>query len=554
MTGAKACIEALKQEGTNVLFGIPGGAILPFYDELQDSGIRQILVRHEQAAAHMADGYARITGRPGVCVATSGPGALNLVSGIATAFMDSSPLVALTGQVAIRDIGRDTFQEADIIGITAAITKHNFQVMHASEILSTVRSAFYIAKTGRPGPVLVDLPKDVQMEMTDVKFPGEISLPAYRPHSDPHPLQVKKAIDILEKAERPLILAGGGVRISGASQELVALAEHLGAPVATTFMGKGAIPEDHRLSLGKIGVYGASYSNQAISEADVVLAVGVRFADRATGSIREFAKKATIIQVDLDPSEIGKNIDVDIPIVGDAKKTLKAIHQKLKRAAKGELSSSWGKIKERFDRELELSSENTREIKPFKLFKLLRKLLPSNSIVTVDVGQHQMWAALYFDVYNPKSFISSGGLGTMGFGFPAALGAKVASPNTPVINITGDGSFLMSEHELATSVEERIPVTVIILNNRSYGMVAQLQRFQWNNRVFAADLGNTPDFVKLAEAYHTHALRVESYQEVEKAIKEALSVDVTTVIEIPINPGENVLPMVTPGGGLTDFI
>ena len=552
MTGAKACIETLKQEGTEVVFGLPGGAILPFYNELKDSGIRQILVRHEQAAAHMADGYARITDRPGVCVATSGPGALNLVTGIATAYMDSSPLIAITGQVAIKEIGRDSFQEADITGITAAITKHNFEVVNPSEVPSIVRSAFYIAKTGRPGPVLIDMPKDVQMQEADMIFPGEISLPAYRPRSEPHRLQVKRAIDLLENAKRPLILAGGGVIISNASQELVNLAEHLGAPVALTFMGKGAIPANHPLSLGKIGVYGASYSNQAISDADLVLAVGVRFADRATGSLREFAKKASIIQIDLDPSEIGKNVDVDIPIVGDAKKTLEALHQNLKRTREKDISLHWAVKKDKFE-EQETGDEIVKGIKPAKFFKLLRELFPKKSIMTVDVGQHQMWAAIYFDIYNPKTFISSGGLGTMGFGLPAALGAKVARPDVPVVNITGDGSFLMSEHELATSVEEKIPVIVIILNNRLLGMVAQLQRFQYNNRVFAVDLGNTPDFMNLADAYHAHALRAESYKEVEKAVKEALSIDTTTVIEVPINPEENVRPVVSPGGGLTDL-
>ena len=552
MTGAKACIETLKQEGTEVVFGLPGGAILPFYNELKDSGIRQILVRHEQAAAHMADGYARITDRPGVCVATSGPGALNLVTGIATAYMDSSPLIAITGQVAIKEIGRDSFQEADITGITAAITKHNFEVVNPSEVPSIVRSAFYIAKTGRPGPVLIDMPKDVQMQEADMIFPGEISLPAYRPRSEPHRLQVKRAIDLLENAKRPLILAGGGVIISNASQELVNLAEHLGAPVALTFMGKGAIPANHPLSLGKIGVYGASYSNQAISDADLVLAVGVRFADRATGSLREFAKNASIIQIDLDPSEVGKNIDVDIPIVGDAKKTLEALHQNLKRTREKDISLHWAVKKDKFE-EQETGDEIVKGIKPAKFFKLLRELFPKKSIMTVDVGQHQMWAAIYFDIYNPKTFISSGGLGTMGFGLPAALGAKVARPDVPVVNITGDGSFLMSEHELATSVEEKIPVIVIILNNRLLGMVAQLQRFQYNNRVFAVDLGNTPDFMKLADAYHAHALRAESYKEVEKAVKEALSIDTTTVIEVPINPEENVSPVVSPGGGLTDL-
>jgi acetolactate synthase-1/2/3 large subunit len=553
MTGAKACIEALKREKVKVAFGLPGGAVLPLYEELQDSGIRHVLVRHEQCAAHMADGYARVSGKVGLCIATSGPGATNLVTGIATALMDSSPIVAITGQVPRNDVGHDAFQEADITGVTTPITKHNIQVTCASEIPQTIRAAFHIAFTGRPGPVLVDIPRDVQSEKGEMNFSQTFSLPGYQPLHEPHPGQVEKTASLLEKAERPVILAGGGVRIADASAELLALAERLRCPVVTTFMGKGVFPENHPLSLGKIGVYGGTCSNQAICEADLILAVGMRFADRATGSIRKFAQNAKIVHIDIDPSEIGKIVKVDVPIVGDAKATLRAIFSSLKSKQKRQ-PSTWLKQLEQIKEKQEHEEADIGTImKPMGILKQLRELLPKDTVVTVDVGQHQMWAAIYFDIYHPKSFISSGGLGTMGFGFPAALGAKMAKPKGTIVNITGDGSFLMTQQELATSIEEKIPVIVVIFDNRSLGMVAQLQRVQ-EKRPFAVDMGKSPDFVKLAEAYGAQGIRVESYGELGKAVKTALKSDVTTVLDVKISPEENVVPMVMPGDGLDSLV
>ncbi len=554
MSGAKACVEALKREKVKVAFGLPGGAVIPIYDELRDSGIKHILVRHEQCAAHMADGYARVNGKVGLCIATSGPGATNLVTGIATALMDSSPIVAITGQVPRSDVGRDAFQEADITGITTPITKHNLQVTNASEVPQAIRAAFHIASTGRPGPVLVDIPRDVQSEKGEMNFSQMFSLPGYQPPSEPHPGQVQKAAKLLEKAERPVILAGGGVRIAGASPELLTLAGRLGSPVVTTFMGKGVFPENHPLSLGKIGVYGGAYSNKAICEADVILAVGVRFADRATGSIRKFAQKAKIVHIDIDPSEIGKIVRVDIPIVGDAKATLRAISSSFK-SKRRHRPSTWLKQLEEFKKSQEPEEGDVGgTMKPIRVLKELRELLPNDTVVTVDVGQHQMWAAIHFDVYHPESFISSGGLGTMGFGFPAALGAKMAKPKGTIVNITGDGSFLMNQQELATSVEEKIPVIVIIFDNRTLGMVAQFQRILQGNRLFAVNMGQSPDFVKLAEAYGAQGIRAESYGELRKAVKAALKSEVTTVVDVAISPEENVVPLVLPGNGLDSLV
>jgi len=554
MSGAKACVEALKREKVKVAFGIPGVAVLPIYDELRDSGIRHILARHEQCAAHMADGYARVSGKVGLCITTSGPGATNLVTGIATALMDSSSIVTITGQVPRSDVGRDAFQEADITGVTTPITKHNIQVTNASEVPQAIRAAFYIASTGRPGPVLVDIPRDVQSENGEMNFSQMFNLPGYQPPSKPHPVQVKKAAKLLEKGERPVILAGGGVRIADASPELLALAERLMSPVVTTFMGKGVFPENHPLSLGKIGIYGGAYSNRAICEADVILAVGVRFADRATGSIRKFAQKAKIVHIDIDPSEIGKIVKVDIPIVGDAKATLRAISSSIKFEQRHR-PSTWLKHLEEFKKSQEPKKNDTgATMKPIRILKELRKLLPNDTVVTIDVGQHQMWTAIHFDVYHSKSFISSGGLGTMGFGFPAALGAKIAKPKGTIVNITGDGSFLMNQQELATSVEENIPVIVIIFDNRTLGMVAQAQRILQGNRLFAIDMGRSPDFVKLAEAYGAQGIRAGSYGELGKAVRAALKSEVTTVVDVTISPEENVVPLVLPGNGLDSLV
>jgi acetolactate synthase-1/2/3 large subunit len=561
MSGAKALIESLEKQNTEVVFGILGGAVLPIYDQFCKSKVRHILCRHEQGAAHAADGYARASGKAGVCMATSGPGATNLVTGIANAYMDSSPVIALTGQVPSAGtntsymIGRDAFQEADIIGITTPITKHNFQPRSAAEIPRTVKTAFYIATTGRPGPVLIDLPKNVQSEVAEMDFSNGIHIRGYKPISNPHPLQIRKAAELLAEAERPCILAGGGVITSNAAPELLQVAELLMAPVATSFMGKGSFPENHPLSLGSIGMHGNPAANKLLCEADVLLAVGTRFSDRATGKLSSFCAPTKKIQIDIDTAEIGKNIDVDIPIVADAKKALSDLYEKLAKQLKKQKNSPWTKrIKETKEQLNPPVKAGSKDLKPKALLKELRKLLPANAIATTEVGQNQMWAALYFNALKPRTFISSGGLGTMGFGFPAAIGAKVACPDRPVVDIAGDGSFRMTEQELGTSVTEDIPVIVIVLNNSVLGMVAQWQRMFFKGRYSAVKLGSVPDFVKLAEAYGAQGLRTQSIPEFTKAVKTALKTDVTTVIDVPIALEEDVVPMVPPGCGINEQI
>ncbi|MEM0317050.1 MAG: biosynthetic-type acetolactate synthase large subunit [Candidatus Nezhaarchaeales archaeon] len=556
ISGAEAIVRSLKREGVKVIFGIPGGAVLPLYDALYDSDIRHILGRHEQCVAHMADGYARASGKPGVCIATSGPGATNLVTGLATAYMDSSPVVALTGQVARHMIGRDAFQEADIIGIVTPITKYCFQITSAKEIPKVFKTAFIIASTRRPGPVLIDIPVDVQREQAEIVFTDELDTKGY----DPNPPRVdidkvKKAAEVLAEAERPLILSGGGVISSGAHVELLTLAEMLSAPVVTSLMGKGSIPEDHPLCLGMIGMHGKAYANYAVVECDVLLAIGTRFADRTTGKFDEFAKGAYKIHVDIDLAEINKNVRVDLPIVGDAKEVLRLLIKELKKR-KSKSRDAWlNRIKElrsAFEQGVE---EQQTTLKPSSVIKLLNKLLePGKSIVTTGVGQNQMWSALHYLARAPRSFITSGGLGTMGFGFPAALGAKVACPDKVVVDIDGDGSFLMTEQDLATSVTEGIPVIVVILNNSSLGMVRQWQHLMYKRRFIAIDLRGVPDFVKLAQAYGAEGVRPGSLEELEKALKEAMKCEVTTVIDVNISPEERVFPMVLPGRALHEVL
>jgi len=561
MSGAQALLEALKRQNAKVIFGIIGGATLPIYDVLYDSEIRHILSRHEQCAAHAADGYARASGKPGLCMATSGPGATNLVTGIANAYMDSSPVIAFTGQVSTYTpnssymIGRDAFQEADIIGITTPITKYNYQVKEVAEIPNTVKIAFHIATTGRPGPVLIDLPKNTQTDTGEMEFSDGIEIRGYKPKYDPHPLQVKKATELLVGAEKLMILAGGGLISSNASQELLELAELLMAPVATTLMGKGCFPENHPLSIGNIGMHGTRAANQLILETDVLLAVGTRFSDRSTGKLDTFRSDKKIIQIDIDSAEIGKNVDVDIPIVADAKRTLKTIHELIIKQVKKRKDTVWPRrVKEVKEQLLNNASvEEGKDLKPQTLLKELRKILPEDAIVTTEVGQNQMWAALYYKAFKPRTFISSGGLGTMGFGFPASLGAKVACPDRIVVDIAGDGSFIMTEQDLACSVEENIPVTVIVLNNSMLGMVAQWQRLFYNRRYSAVKLGHVPNFVKLAEAYGAQGVRIGSLSEFSKAVRKAIKSEVTTVIDVPISPEENVFPMVPPGKGLDEM-
>jgi acetolactate synthase I/II/III large subunit len=558
MSGAQALLESLERQNVEVIFGILGGAILPVYDALcENKKIRHILSRHEQGAAHAAEGYARASGRPGVCMATSGPGATNLVTGIANAYMDSSPIIALTGQIPTTGvntsymIGRDAFQEADIIGITTPITKANYQPRTVAEIPVIVNTAFHIATTGRPGPVLIDLPKNVQAGIAEVEFTDKIDARGYKPVIEPDLAKISEAADLLAKAEKPIILAGGGVIISQASDELMQMSDLLMAPVATTFMGKGAFPEVHPLSVGSIGMHGNPAANRLISEADVLLAVGTRFSDRATANLDTFCPSAKKIHIDIDNAEIGKNIEVDVPIVGDAKISLKILHAAVAKKLKKNEGKAWTKrVKEAKEQLSPLLKEMPKDLLPKALLTELRKLLPESTIVTTEVGQNQMWSALYFKALKPRTFISSGGLGTMGFGFPAALGAKVACPDRPVVDIAGDGSFIMTEQELACSVTENIPVTIIVLNNSVLGMVAQWQRMLYKRRYMAVNLGKTPDFVKLAEAYGAQGFRVTSIEEFRKAVKTALNSKVTTVIDVPIGSENDVVPFVPPGCGL----
>jgi len=527
---------------------------MPVYDALLDFDMRHILVRHEQSAAHMADGYARASGFPGVCLATSGPGATNLVTGIATAYMDSSPVVAFTGQVPTDQIGTDGFQEADIVGITTSVTKHTFQVRRASEIDGTVQLAFDVATSGRPGPVLVDLPKDVQMESFELESCRPIRFSKNRVSRDPDHTGIRKAGELLSSARRPFILAGGGVRISNASEELRAMAELLLAPVGTSLMGKGCFPENHPLSAGIVGMHGRIEANKLVQEADVVLAVGLRFSDRTTCKVNHFCSDARIIHIDIDNSEIEKNKSVDVSIVGDASGVLSSLGKQLAQRFKDE-KSEWHARVRQLKEDFQSQSHHDRGVpSPSAILKELRKVLPTEAIVTTEVGQNQMWAALHFKALSPRTFITSGGLGTMGFGFPAAIGAKVARPDVPVVDIAGDGSFIMTENSLATSVLERIPVIVVILNNRMLGMVAQWQRFFYNRRYSAVELGNVPDFVKLAQAYGAEGLRPQSVEEFSSAVETALRNNVTTIIDVPISPEEDVLPMVTPGNGLEHIL
>ena len=555
LSGAKAFIKALEEQGVNIVFGMPGGANLPLYDELYASNIRHVLVRHEQSGAHMADGYARVKRKAGVCFATSGPGATNLVTGIGTAYMDSIPMVAVTGQVPRAMIGRDAFQECDIVGICASITKYCFQPYSAKEVPEIVKKAFYLAESGRPAPVLIDLPKDVQQETTEVEFPDIVKVRGYNPHVDPDLEQVSRAIELLLNAEKPMIMAGGGVNISGAFHELQVLAEMLMIPVATTFKGKGAFPENHPLALGPIGMHGHAEANKLIVESDVLLAIGARFSDRSVGRFDEFGKDMKIIHIDIDPAEIGKNKQADVPIVGDVRASLRALIKMLSNKVVKKEDSPWLKrVRETKEYYKEMLKDLPKEITSKKALKKLREILPAESIVTTEVGQCQMWASLHFDVIYPGSFFSSTGLGTMGFGFPASIGAKAARPDLPVVDIAGDGSFNMTENSLAVSITEGFPVIVFLMNNASLGMVAQWQRMFYDRRMIGIDLKRVPDYVKLAEAYGAQGIRTESMKELEDAIKIGLKSDVTTVIDIPIDPEENVLPFVAPGTGLKDMI
>ncbi|MCS4541135.1 MAG: acetolactate synthase large subunit [Euryarchaeota archaeon] len=556
MTGGKAILESLKRHGVKVIFGLPGGAILPLYDDIyKDKDIRHILVRHEQVAAHASDGFARASGKPGICMATSGPGATNLTTGIANAYMDSSPVIAFTGQVARPLIGNDAFQETDACGITLPITKHNFKIMKTKEIPQIIKMAFKIATTGRPGPVHIDLPRDVQSEETDFDFEAEPEMPGYKPTIEGHPLQIKRAAEIISEAERPIVLAGGGVIHSNASPELSVFAEMLGSPVTTTFMGKSSFPENHPLALGTIGMHGKKAANKAVTESDVLIAIGCRFSDRSTGNVQYFAQNAKIIHIDIDPAEIGKNIKIFVPIVGDAKRVLKSLIERLKEIYKKGKTTAWVEKINQFKKEFQPKMDYDEiPIKPQRVMKELNSIIDSNTIITTEVGQNQMWAGHFLEVHHPRQFISSGGLGTMGFGFPAAIGAKVARPEATVIDVAGDGSFLMVEQDLATCVLEKIPVIVLILDNRRLGMVSQWQELFYGGRLSATLLGESPDFVKLTEAYGAKAEYVTRPNEIRPALERAIKSNEPYVLDVIVDPKEHVLPMVPPGGRLDQMI
>ena len=556
MKGAEALMRALEKAGVEFVFGLPGGANLPIYDALVDAKIRHILVRHEQSAAHMADGYARIKRRAGVCFATSGPGATNLITGLATAYADSSPMVAVTGQVPLEMIGKDAFQETDIIGIANPCTKYTFQPRKAVEIPETVKKGFYIAESGRPGPILIDIPKDVQQETQDIEFPDLIKVRGYNPAIESDLSTIGKAAELLMMAQRPIIMSGGGVNLAGAFSELQVLAELLLAPVVTTFKGKGSFPENHPLAMGPIGMHGHAEANKIILEADCILAIGARFSDRSVGRFDEFGKGMNIIHMDIDPAEIGKNKSVDVAIVGDVKSSMKTMIKILnKKIVKRSNENPWLKRrKELIDYYAESIKDYPRDLTARKVLKKLRQVLPINSIVTTEVGQCQMWTSLHFDVISPGTFFSSTGLGTMGFGFPAAIGAKAARQDVPVVDIAGDGSFNMSENSLAVSVLENLPVIVILLNNYMLGMVAQWQRTFYNRRYEGVHLHNCPDYAKIADAYGAQGIKAQSISELDAAVNSALKSNVATVIDIPIDPEEDVYPFVAPGTGLKDMI
>ncbi len=551
-TGARILIESLQGEGVDTIFGYPGGSVLPIYDELYDTPVRHILVRHEQAAVHAADGYARASGRVGVCIATSGPGACNLVTGIANAHMDSVPVVAITGQVPTAMLGNDAFQESDITGITLPITKHNYLVKHPEELGRIVKEAFYIARTGRPGPVLIDLPKDVNTSQTAAAtaIPATISLRGYQPTYRGHPRQIEKALALLDEAQRPLIYAGGGVIASGGSNELLQFAETLMLPVTTTLMGLGAIPCDHPLNLGMLGMHGTEYANYAITESDCLLAIGVRFDDRVTGKIETFAPHAQVIHIDIDPAEIGKNKPVDVPIVGDVKTILAEM---LRRVQKKERRDAWLEKIRVWKEKHPLGFKEDGKLRPQYIIRELSDILNGEGVIVSEVGQNQMWAAQYFCFRKPRSWLTSGGLGTMGYGFPAAIGAQFARPDEPVFDIAGDGSFQMNIQELGTVAQYDIPVKAVILNNMYLGMVRQWQELFYERRYSYTELPPV-DFVGIAKAYGIEGEQVESCEDVRPAFEHAISHEGPYLIDFRIEREENVFPMVPAGAAINEMI
>jgi acetolactate synthase-1/2/3 large subunit len=552
-TGAKILVESLRDHGVEYIFGLPGGQVLALFDELYDAPLKMILVRHEQGAGHMADGYARATGRVGVCLATSGPGATNLVTAIATAYMDSIPVVAITGQVKTHLIGNDAFQEADITGITRPVTKHNYLVKDAREISRVVNEAFYIASTGRPGPVLIDLPSDVAAQVVEGDTDSAMRLPGYKPSVTGHARQIQKAAEAINKSERPVLYAGGGVILSGASEEIRLLAHKANIPVTTTLMGLGIFPGTDPLALNMLGMHGTIYANYAVTNCDLLIAVGARFDDRVTGKVDEFAARAEIVHIDVDPASIGKSVPVDVPVVGDAKNILAALIPQVEHQDRKEWLARIGEWK----REFPLKYEHRDNIvKPQAVIEEIYNVTGGKAVIVTDVGQCQMWAAQYYLYSEPRTFISSGGLGTMGFGLPAAIGAQFGRPEATVFVIAGDGSLQMNIQEMATAVAEKIPVKVAVLNNGYLGMVRQWQTLFFKNRLSFTDINvGTPDFVKLVEAYGGVGLRVTSEEGVMPAIRKAMAIkDRPCLIDFIVARDENVMPMVPAGGTVDDML
>ncbi|HVF52496.1 MAG TPA: acetolactate synthase large subunit [Actinomycetota bacterium] len=560
-TGASSLIKALEAAGTEVIFGIPGGAILPAYDPLLESSIRHILMRHEQGAGHAAEGYAQATGKPGVCMATSGPGATNLVTPLADAYMDSIPLVAITGQVPRAVIGNDAFQEADICGITMPCTKHNYKVMDPDEIPTVIAEAFHIATTGRPGPVLVDIPKDVLQAATSFQWPSSVDLPGYRPTTEPHARQIAAAAELIRNAERPVLYVGGGVMKARAAADLLLLAEAIGAPVVTTLMARGAISDNHPLCLGMPGMHGNYAAVTAMQRSDLLITLCARFDDRVTGNLDSFAPGAKIIHADADPAEIGKNRAVDVPIVGDAGPVIRALHDKVAAAnsqhGRTDLGAWLGEVNTwKRDYPISYTQEENGPIKPQFVVDALARATGGDALVVTGVGQHQMWASQIMPCNRPYSFISSGGLGTMGFAVPAAFGAKVGRPEDRVVAIDGDGCFQMTAQELATAVIEKVPFTVAILNNAHLGMVRQWQELFYDERYSQVHLPQeTPDYVKLADAYGAIGLRATAPEDVETVIDKAMGIDDRpVVIDFRVDPGEMCFPMIPAGASNDDII
>jgi acetolactate synthase-1/2/3 large subunit len=558
-SGAQIFVESLKMEGVDTLFCYPGGAVLNITDALYGSDLKQILVRHEQAAVHAADGYARTTGRTGVCLVTSGPGATNTVTGIATACMDSIPLVIFTGQVNTVLIGNDAFQEADIVGITRPCTKHNYLVRDVKDMARIIKEAFYIAKSGRPGPVLIDIPKDVSGAICEFKYPEKVSVKGYQPNYIGHPGQVKRAVKLIASSRKPVLYTGGGIISSNASKELLAFAEKLSIPVTSTLMGLGGFPGNHNLFLGMLGMHGTYAANMAITSADLVIAVGARFDDRATGKVDEFAPRAKIVHIDIDPTSISKNVRVDVPIVGDARNVLKRAVQAVEEekgafdAYRKEIGTWLGQVEE-WKRDYPLGYTRNGALKPQYVIERIFALTQGKALIATEVGQNQMWTAQFYKFLQPRQIMTSGGLGTMGYGFPAGIGAQVAFPEALVIDIAGDGSIQMNIQELGTAVQYGLPVKVVILNNGCLGMVHQWQKLFYDKRYAISQLECTPNFVKLAEAYGAVGYEIEHENEVDKVLKKAFANGKPTLIDIHVNPEEDVCPIVPAGAPLSDML